>query len=185
MKEIKRISTENAALIMIDVQEKLIPAIHKNEDVIKNNKILLKGAKELGLKTIVTEQYPKGVGPTESTLLEELDGIEILQKMTFSVYGDNKEDIDKLVEEGIDTFLLSGIETHVCVYQTAKDLLNKGLTVYLIYDALGSRNQKNHKYTLKTLLNMGAYVIPTESVLFELMVHSKHESFKTISSLIK
>ncbi len=185
MKKIKRISVDNAALIMIDMQRKLLPVIDNHEDVIKNNKILLKGAKELGLKTLVTEQYPKGMGHTEESLLDEIKDIEVLQKMTFSVYGDNKADIDQLVKSGIDTFILCGIEAHVCVYQTAKDLLAKGLNVYLVYDALGSRNKLNHKYILKTLLNMGAYVIPTESLLFELLVSSKHASFKNISKLIK
>ncbi len=185
MKNIKRISTDNAALIMIDMQKKLLPVIHNHEAVIKNNKILLQAAKELGLKTIVTEQYPKGMGHTEDSLLEEINVADVLQKMTFSVYGDNKTEIDQLVKNGIDTFVLCGIEAHVCVYQTAKDLLAKGLNVYLVYDALGSRNEYNHKYILETLLNMGAFVIPTESLLFELMVTSEHASFKNIAKLIK
>ncbi len=185
MKEIKRITVENTALLMIDVQEKLIPSIYNNEEVISNNRILLQGAKELGLKTVVTEQYPQGLGGTVEELNQEIDGNNIIQKMTFSVCDDNNDMIEKLSQEGIDTFILSGIEAHICVYQTAKDLLNRGYNVYLVYDAVGSRKKKNHKYILKTLLHMGAYLVPTESVLFELMNSSKHPSFKTISKLIK
>ncbi len=185
MKNTKRISTENAALIVIDMQEKLLPLIHNYQTIISNNKILLNAARQLGLRTVVTEQYPKGMGPTEASLLEEFDSSKVLQKMTFSVYGDNQADINQLVKDGVDTFILAGIEAHVCVYQTAKDLLNKGLTVYLVYDAVGSRNEMNHKYILDTLLSMGAFLIPTESVLFELMVNAKHPSFKTITKLIK
>ncbi|PIE76945.1 MAG: hypothetical protein CSA13_01995 [Clostridiales bacterium] len=185
MKDIKRITTENAAFIMIDMQEKLLPVIDNHQAVIDNNIKLLKGARELGLKTLVTEQYPKGMGPTEASLLEAAAGIVPLQKLTFSVYGDNRAEIDELVKRGVDTFILSGIEAHICVYQTAKDLLNKGLNVYLVYDALGSRNPQNHAQILATLRSMGAFVIPTETLLFELMVDSKHDSFKVISKLIK
>ncbi len=185
MKEIKRITTQNAAFIMIDMQQKLLPVINNYQAVIDNNIKLLKGARELGLKTLLTEQYPKGMGATTTSLLEAADGIVPLQKLTFSVYGDNRAEIDQLIDEGVDTFILSGIEAHICVYQTAKDLLNKGLNVYLVYDAVGSRNLQNRDQILDTLRSMGAFVIPTETLLFELMVNSKHDSFKVISKLIK
>ncbi len=181
----QRIKLDNTALFVIDIQEKLFPFINNKDSVLKNSTILINGAKELGLKTIINEQYPKGLGPTIEELQPLIQGLEKWEKTSFSVYIDNQEKVDQLLKSGIDTFILCGIETHVCVYQTAKCLLEKGAKVYLAYDALGSREYRNHKMILSTLQHLGAVVVPTETILFELMIHSKHQAFKAISKLVK
>lgn len=181
----ERIRLDSSVLMLIDIQEKLFPFIANKEDVLKNNQILLDGAKALGLQTVVTEQYPEGLGPTVEGLQSKIQGLDLWQKRSFSVAIDNSGEIDALVKSGKDTFLLSGIESHICVYQTAKDLLLRGLRVCLIYDACGSRKTENHLQILSTLRELGALILPTESVLFELMSDSKHPSFRTVSGLVK
>lgn len=181
----KRIHLDSSVLMLIDIQEKLFPFIANKEELLKNNQILLDGAKALNLKTVVTEQYPEGLGPTVEGLQNKIQGLDLWRKRTFSVAMDNKEEVDALVQSGKDTFLLSGIESHICVYQTAKDLLLQGLRVCLIYDACGSRKTENHLQILATLRDLGALILPTESVLFELMSNAKHPSFKTVSGLVK
>ncbi len=181
----ERLTTNNTALIVVDIQEKLFPFIANKEEVLKNNQILIDGAKALKLQTIVTEQYPKGIGSTISELQDLVQDLELLEKSSFSCAVDLKSRFAELIKDGKNTFILSGIETHICVYQTAKDLLNMGQRVCLVYDACGSRNKENHQQIINTLRELGALILPTESVLFELMINSKHQAFKTISNLVK
>ncbi len=181
----EKLLLDNTVLMVIDIQEKLYPFIENKDEVLKNNSILIKGAKALGLKTVITEQYPKGLGKTINELQEDIADLDRWEKTSFSVGRDNAKEIQSLVDSGKNTFILSGIESHICVYQTAKDLLNKDLTVVLAYDACGSRKKENHEKIIDTLRDLGALILPTESVLFELMVNSKHPGFKQISSLVK
>ncbi len=181
----EKFTIENSAFLLIDVQEKLFPFIHNKEEVLKNNLILLRGAKALGLKTVITEQYPRGLGHTITELQDDIQGLEHWEKTCFSVAKGNDEEIDDLCNAGVDTFILSGIESHICVYQTAKGLLNKGLGVCLAYDACGSRKKENHEQIIHSLRDLGVIILPTESILFELMVDSKNPAFKTISNLVK
>ncbi len=181
----ERITTENAVLVIIDIQEKLFPFIENNDEVLKNNQILINGAKALKLETIVTEQYPKGIGSTINELQHSIQDLVLLQKLSFSCAIDLKSDFENMIKKGKNTFILSGIESHICVYQTAKDLLNMGQRVCLVYDACGSRKKENHEQIINTLRELGALILPTESILFELMINSKHQAFKTISNLVK
>ncbi len=181
----KKLTVENSALLVIDIQEKLFPIISNKEEILKNTSILLKGAKELSLKTLITEQYPKGLGHTIAELNEDIKGFDIEEKTSFSVYVDNKNKLDEFIKSGVNNFIISGIESHICVYQTAKELLDNNLSVYIVYDATGSRDINNHRQILDTLASLGAVIIPTESILFELLSSAKHQSFKAISKLIK
>ncbi len=182
----KRLTLENSVFVMIDIQEKLLPVIADYESVLKNNLILLEAVQDIGLDTVITEQYPKGLGKTVSEI-EKIreEKTKVLEKTSFSLANENQEFIDEMKQSGKDTFILSGIESHICVYQTAKDLMKQGFNVYLIYDAMGSRKKENHKQILDSLLRLGAVVVPTETVLFELLDNPKHPSFKLVSSLIK
>ncbi len=181
----KRIDIDSSVLTIIDIQEKLFPEIENKEEILKNGYILIDGAKNIGLETIVWEQYPKGLGHTIDGLKKLTEDLKVIEKTSFSIYMDSKEEIEKLAKNGKDTFILAGIESHICLYQSAKDLLDAGYRVCLVEDAMGSRKSKNHNIAINTLAQMGAIVLPTESVLFELMAKSKHPSFKTISNLVK
>ncbi|MDB1145299.1 MAG: isochorismatase family protein [Alcaligenaceae bacterium] len=181
----QRLSLQSATLLMIDIQERLFPLISNHEEILKKGDILLKGAQALHLKTVIVEQYPRGLGNTIPQFHNNIQDLEKWEKTSFSAAIDHKDAINDLKNKGVDTFIVFGIETHICVYQTAKDLLHSGFHVYLVSDACGSRNTNHHSQALATLTNLGAIVLPTESILFELLVHSKHEAFKTISKLVK
>ncbi len=181
----KRIDLDSSVLIIIDIQEKLFPEMENKEEILKNSYILLDGAKNIGLETLIWEQYPKGLGHTISELQEVIKDFTVYEKNSFSVYTDNKDKIEMLAKKGKDTFILAGIESHICLYQSAKDLLEAGYRVCMVEDAIGSRKIKNHNTAIATLRDMGAIILPTESILFELMAKSKHPSFKSISKLVK
>ncbi|PID83031.1 MAG: isochorismatase [Clostridiales bacterium] len=179
------LKAENSALLIIDIQEVLFPLISENERIAKNANILINGSKILDIKTIIVEQYTKGLGFTIKELQKSCEDLIHLEKTSFSAYLDHKEVLDELKTKGIDTIIISGIETHICVYQTAKDLIQNGFNVCVAYDACGSRLLENHDKALSTLKHIGATIIPTETILFEILKTAKHPKFKEISKLVK
>ncbi len=183
--KLNKLNQTNSALLVIDIQEKLFPAINNRDEILKNTMILLESAKLLDVKTLVTEQYPRGLGSTIPELQDFIAGMDRAEKTSFSICDDNSREIEKLINDGAQNFILCGIESHICVYQTAKNLLQKGLNVFIVYDATGSRKALNHAHILDTLLSMGALVVPTETVVFELLSTAKHKNFKDISKLVK
>ncbi len=180
-----KLNPNKAIFLMIDIQEKLLPVMSSPEELIKNNHILLTGIKNLGIPTIISEQYPKGLGHTVSPLSEFVTNENLLEKDTFSLYREHNDIFDKLISSGKNQFIISGIEAHICVYQTAKDLLHKGTEVFMVSDAISSRQEKHKTQIFHTLLHMGANILPVETVLFELLGDTKNSNFKTISKLIK
>ncbi len=182
-KKNSKITNNNSVVMVIDIQEKLLPVIENKEEVLSNTKLLLKASKVLGIKTIITEQYPKGLGNTVAEI--NTNDSKVIEKTSFSVCVDHKKKIDKLIKKGKTKFIIAGIETHVCVFQTVRDLLAKGVEVYLLSDAVGSRKSINSIQAIGTLRKMGATVVPTETVLFDILKTSNHKKFKDISRLIK
>ena len=173
----------STSIICIDIQEKLVNMLD-NGEIIKNNSVkIMQAAKILNIDTIITEQYPKGLGSTISEILSVKNFTKI-EKTTFSAYQTDefKNEFKKLKNKNI---LIFGIETHICVLQTVIDLLNKNYNVYIIEDCSSSRNQNNHKTALALAKQKGAYVITLEIALFNLLKSSKHQNFKEIQSLIK
>lgn len=181
----QHLDINKSTFLMIDMQEKLMPVMSAPETIIKNNHILLQGTKELGVNTLISEQYPKGLGKTISPLSEFITEDNLFQKDSFSFYFDYPKMFDEMIKSGKNQFVISGIETHICVYQTAKDLLHKGAEVFMVSDAVSSRKQEHKNQILDTLLHMGANVLPTETVLFEWLKDTRNDHFKTISKLIK
>lgn len=176
-----KINVKNSAFLFIDVQEKLVKML-PNDTAAKNAEILAKAAKILGVKSIVTEQYPKGLGSTIPDVKENLpDKTKIIEKTDFDATKTNKlyEEIG-LFRRNVFIF---GIETHICVYQTALAL--KGCDVFIVKDACASRNIEQHNTALNLLEKEDARIITTEMVLFELLKSSKHPNFKEIQALIK
>jgi len=176
---------KNTAIICIDLQEKLVNMLSENEKIkIENNAAkLLKTASILNLPTIITEQYPKGLGSTIDKI-KEITDFEIIEKTTFSALqtDDFINAFNKIKSKNIVVF---GIETHICVYQTVIDLLEKNYTVYVVKDVCGSRNQDNYDTALELLKQKGAYIATLEIILFNLLKSSKHPNFKEIQALIK
>jgi nicotinamidase-related amidase len=175
---------ESTALLVIDIQEKILPVIKKNELVVENTVKLIKGFKTLGLPIYYTEQYPKGLGHTTETIKNELDNAEAIQKMSFSCSGagDLFKDLEK---KGVTQIVVCGIESHVCVQQTVLDLLANEFQVDVAADAVSSRKKFDYKTALRRMRDNGAEVTSTEAVLFELLEVCGTYEFKTISKLVK
>lgn len=175
-------SVEDTALLVVDVQERLLPAIANHAQVVWNVRRLVDGAKTLGLAVAATEQYPKGLGSTVSELAERLP--QRPSKLTFSCAGCSVIFQD-WKERGIYKLLVSGIETHVCVLQTVLDLLADGWRVYVAVDAVGARRPIDHETALRRMESSGATLTTTEASLFEWCQTAERPEFKQISRLVR
>lgn len=175
---------ENTILLVLDMQERLLPVMDNFEEIIRKNEILIQGINELKIPTIYTEQFPKGLGITVESLKNLMDeaGSKSFEKLEFSAFNTVKEELNK---SGKNSVIVTGIETHVCVYQTIKELIMEGYEVYIPYDAVSSRDIKNKENGLNLVREMGACVTNVETILFDLLKTASHPSFKVISKLIK
>jgi nicotinamidase-related amidase len=171
---------ERAALVVVDVQEAFRPAMGDFDAVVRNVAILVQGARELGVPVVVTEQYPRGLGETVPEVAEHLDGVPRHEKTVFSAARADGFGLD-----GRDQAVVCGIEAHVCVQQTAADLLDRGLEVHVAADATTSRAALNHRLALEKMEGAGAVVTSTEMALFELVERAGTPEFKAIQALIR
>jgi nicotinamidase-related amidase len=175
-------SRSDSALLVVDVQEKLIPSIGSATRIVWNVRRLVDGASLLGLPVLASEQYPKGLGPTVAELASRLP--HRLEKLSFScrelpaLFAD-------LRDKSIEKLLLCGIETHVCVQQTVLDLLADGWRVFVAVDAVGSRYDLDHQIALRRLEASGAVLTTTEAALFEWCQVAGTPEFKQISRIVK
>ncbi|MFQ6673149.1 MAG: hydrolase [Fidelibacterota bacterium] len=179
-----KLSREETLLAIIDVQEKIFATMHEQVETEKNILRLITGAKALDLPIVWTEQYPKGLGPTLKSIREAMADHEALEKIAFSCFGDRaiRETIESLEKNQV---LVCGIEAHVCVYQTAADLMENGYNVHVVSDAVMSRKASNWQVALQRMRDLGANVTSVEMALFELQAVAKGESFKAIAEIIK
>jgi len=175
-------SRGDTALLVVDVQEKLVAAIADGPRVAWNVRRLIDGAKVLGLAVVATEQYPKGLGPTVPELAERLGAVP--SKLAFSCGGCGGL-LDGLQARGINKILVCGIETHVCIQQTVLDLLADGWRVYVAADAAGSRFDVDHRTALGRMDSAGATITTTEAALFEWCEAAGTAEFKQISQLAR
>ncbi|MGQ9643647.1 MAG: hydrolase [Ignavibacterium sp.] len=175
---------ETSALLIIDLQEKILPVIRNVDIVIENTIKLIKGFKTLNLPIYFTEQYPKGLGPTSSKILSELKGYNAIQKMSFSCFG--AEDLfTELRSKKLHQIIISGVESHVCVQQTVLDLLANDFQVNVATDAVSSRREFDFQIALDRMRTLGAEITTTESILFELLEVCGTPEFKEISRIVK
>ncbi|MDR3588022.1 MAG: hydrolase [Desulfosporosinus sp.] len=170
-------------LLVIDIQDRLVPSMKYGEQVIRNTNTLISVAKKLGVPIIVTEQYPKGLGKTVSDISNNLEGALTFEKTSFS--GCTSEVTLALQGLGRKKILITGMETHVCVFQTVRDLLANGYQVFVVGDAVCSRTKENYLNGLSLLSAMGAVVTNTETVFFDLMKQAGTPLFRELSKLIK
>lgn len=178
------VQAENTALLVIDIQDKVIRVVQDPESVIQNAVKLIEGFKILGLPVFATEQYPKGLGETEASIKNSLGDNLPFQKMSFSCIGAGNL-FEILHYRKIKQVVIAGIEAHVCVQQTALDLLANGFQVFLAANACSSRKGDDYKFALERMRAKGVIVTTTEAVLFEILKISGTEDFKHISKLIK
>lgn len=173
-------SPNDTGLLVVDVQEKLLAAIPAGRRIVWNIRRLIDGAKILGLPVAATEQYPKGLGPTAPELAQLLNSIP--SKLTFSC-GGCPEIFRDFHARGVCKILLAGIETHVCVEQTALDLLSNGWGVLVAVDAVGSRFEIDYRTALQRMDSAGATLTTVEAALFEWCRVAGTPEFKQISRL--
>ena len=178
------VEIENCCLVVVDVQGKLAQLMWEKEKLFRNIGILVKAAKILGIPILWCQQVPDSLGPTVSEIAELLEGVEPVNKSAFSCCGD--EQFNRRLEElGRQQVILCGIETHVCIYQTAADLLSKGFAVEVISDAVSSRTAENRQVGLERMAVDGANLSSVEMALFELLKDAKHPKFRQIAKLVK
>lgn len=178
---------DKAALLVIDVQERLGKAMdpERYARVLKNTRTLVQGARVLGLPILVTEQYPKGLGPTEPSLAELLTADSApVEKLAFSC-GAVKEIARRLYASGRKQIVIAGMETHVCVFQTVRDLVAGGYQPFVARDAVLSRTAENHETGLALMRESGATISSTETALFDLLGEAGTPEFKQISPLLR
>ena len=175
-------SADDTGLLVIDVQEKLIPKIHAADAVVRNIAFLIDAAQQVNMPVQATEQYPKGLGATIPELAQRLP--QRPDKVAFSCCA-----VPVVVENfrraARPNIVLAGIETHVCVQQTALDLLAQGFHVYVPVDAVGSRYTIDHDMALRRLERAGAVLTTAESCVFEWVGSAGHPQFKAISRLVQ
>ena len=171
------------ALLLIDIQEKIFTPINNKDSIIENIQKLLNAYQILEDNIFVSEQNPLKLGKTKPNLLPKVSFNKI-QKMDFSI-ASNSDLLNELDNKKITNLIVCGFETHICIQQSVLDFLNKGFEVLVISDAMGSRNNLDHEISLQRMLNKGAIITTTESIIFEMCKTSDRKEFKEIRNIIK
>lgn len=175
---------QNCCLVVVDVQDKLAQLMHGKQTLFKNIQILIKAAKILNIPILWCQQCPDALGSTVPEIEQLLTDNEPVNKSSFSCCGAEQFNT-KLNELARDQVLLCGIETHVCIYQTAVNLLRKGFSVDVLADAVSSRTLENKQIAINRMAAKGINISCTEMALFELLRTAEHPQFKQIAKLIK
>ncbi len=182
------LNREEAFLLVVDVQERLVPSIHAElyPRALQNTQIMIEAADVLGVPILVTEQYPKGLGGTVPALLETLEGKKHarIEKVTFSCARDEAF-LEVAAALGRKQVVIVGMETHVCVYQTAVDLDRAGYSVFVLDDAVSSRSLHNYQSGLQALRDAGCTVFSTEAAVFQLLKVAATPEFRKVAPLVR
>lgn len=174
---------DQAVLMVIDIQERLVPAMKVADQVINNTNVLISAAKAFDIPIVTTEQYPKGLGSTIPEIKDQVNPMYLFEKTSFTAY---ITEVKMLLEIlGRKKIIITGMETHVCVFQTIRDLLGNDYQVFIAADAVCSRTKENHLSGLGLIKDMGAVLTNTESIIFDLLKTAQAPQFKTLSKLIK
>jgi nicotinamidase-related amidase len=181
-----RFSRDQSLLLVVDIQEKLLPAMPaaEGEELVRQCGILIEGAKVLGIPLLFTEQYTKGLGPTLSVLRNRSPEAPLYEKLAFSALGD---DVIRqaIAATGRRQVIVCGVESHVCVYQSVRALRHDGYEVAVPEDAVLSRREQNYRRGLALCHEAGASIRSVENILFELLGSAADPCFKAISKLVK
>ncbi|MHC6527511.1 MULTISPECIES: isochorismatase family protein [unclassified Vibrio] len=178
------LTRENTGLVVVDVQGKLATLVEDSDAVVANITTLVKGAKTLKLPIVWLEQNPEKLGATVKPIGDELGGLKPVSKFTFDGCGEQRF-LKQVKKSGIRYWLVCGIETHICVYQTAKSLRTLGFGVELISDCVSSRTAANKQVGVNKMMSLGIGISSLEMCLYELVGDCRDPEFKTILKLIK
>jgi len=176
---------DECLLGVIDIQEKLLPPIHEKERMLRNSQLLIRLANMLSMPVVVSTQYAKGLGQTVPEIMSLLPGSKPVDKLEFGCFGNGEFCSAISMLAGRNTLLLCGMETHICVMQTALGALNQGLNVHVAADAVGSRSELNWKLGLERMREAGAVISSAEMMVYELLGKSGSPVFKEILQYLK
>ncbi len=179
-----RITKENTIGLVIDIQERLFPVMFKKEVLLANCKTLIQGLQVLQIPTLITQQYTMGLGETHAEIKTLIDDFNFIEKRDFSCY-DEPVVAKQLEELQAKNIIICGIESHVCVLQTAIDLKDAGLNPIVVMDCVSSRTKENIEYAKERFIIEGITMASYESILFELTRSAAAPEFKAISKLVK
>jgi len=174
------------ALLVVDLQEKLMPAIRNREELVRNSQVLIRLAAILGIPVLLTTQYLRGLGETVPEIAELLRGVQAIDKTTFGGFGcDDFRTALRQLPGPRTTVLLCGIESHICVMQTALGALQNGYVVHIASDAVSSRTEANWRLGLQRMESAGCVLSSTEMMMYELLRRSGTAQFKEMLAYIK
>jgi nicotinamidase-related amidase len=180
------LEVSQCALVVVDIQQKLLPPIFNQEELVRNSQLLVRLAKILSLPIMLTTQYSKGLGATVPEIASLLDGTPAIDKVEFGCFGSNQfRSALKALPGDRNTVLLCGMEAHICVMQTALGALNEGYLVHVASDAVGSRAEWNWKIGLDRMRDAGAVISSTEMMMYELLRCSGTPAFKELLPYLK
>ena len=179
------LNPQQCALVVIDIQEKLLPPIHEKERLVRNSQLLIRLAKILSVPVMVTTQYSKGLGQTIAEISSLLPDTKPLDKLEFGCFGNGDFCSSVAALNGRNTLLLCGMEAHICVLQTALGALAQGHRVHVAADAVGSRSELNWNLGLQRMRDGGAVISSTEMMIYELLGKSGTPAFKEMLQFIK
>jgi nicotinamidase-related amidase len=184
----ERLDAETCAVLVVDVQERLAQAMPepRMKDLLRSARILIEGARELGAPVLATEQYPRGLGPTIAAVAELLDaaGARRFEKVAFSAWGADGFQAALRASEARSVVLI-GMEAHVCVFQTARDLAASGYSVHVAVDGAVSRRDDHREIGLELCQKSGAVLTTSETVLFDWLGAAGSDVFRRLSALVK
>jgi nicotinamidase-related amidase len=180
------LAAENCALVVIDIQQKLLPPIFNREQLVRNTQLLIRLASILDIPVLLTTQYARGLGGTVPEIAELLPTAEVMDKVEFSCFGSDRFcSVVKSFPAQRNTLLVCGMETHICVMQTVLTALDQGYLVHVAADAVGSRAELNWKLGLDRMRDAGAVISSTEMAMYELLRASGTPAFKQMLPYIK
>jgi nicotinamidase-related amidase len=179
-----RILQDETAAVVVDVQERLLPHIYQWEQTLQNCLKLIEGLQILSVPIVVTQQYTKGLGPTDPSIVNKITEFSFIEKISFSCYGEPVF-IKKISSLGRKNIILCGVESHVCVLQTCLDLIDAGFNPVVVDDCVSSRKLADKLTAIERMRQEGARITTLESLLFELTACAGTETFKSISKLVK
>lgn len=183
-----RLDPASSLLLVVDVQERLAAAMPQPamDRLVASSLVLLEAARLLGVPVVASEQYPKGLGSTVAPIAEKLRamGVEPIDKLTFEACGEPRL-ARVLSERAPRAVVLAGMETHICVFQTARELARRGLQVHVVADAVASRREDNRALGLALCERAGAMATPAETVVFDWLGRAGTDAFKALSKMVR
>ncbi len=176
---------EKSSLLVVDIQERLLPAMADPSCVVVNSSKLVEIAKKLHVPIAISEQYPKGLGHTDASLDIDIQEVDVFEKIEFSCYKNVDIRNALQVNDNRRQLVICGIESHVCVLQTAVEFSENGFDVFVVADAISSRNTEHVQYAIDRMKQYGIHIVTVEMVLFEWLGQADHDEFRHLTALIK